>query len=308
MKKLFTILSFMLFTFVAFGQEAAPVKSFWDDPISDPLFPLYIVVTFVFIVALLVVLVAGYMLQVLNVFIRKAAEEKAAATGIPYVPEVGLWTKFWNSINDLRPVEKEADIMLDHNYDGITELDNHLPPWWKWLFYATIVWGIGYFIVYHVMDSMPLSDQEYQNELTLAQEQKAKLLASKPAVVIDENALQYSNDETIIQSGRKVYVTNCASCHLANGEGSIGPNLTDEYWLHGGSIKNIYATIKNGVQEKGMIPWGPVLAPEQIRDVSFYIMSIRGSNPANPKPPQGTLYKEEATPAPADSVKAQASL
>lgn len=310
MKKIFTILSFMLLTSLAYAQDATPVKSFWDDPISDPLFPLYVAVTFVFIVALLVVVVAGYMLQVLNVFIRKAAEERALSTGVPFVPEVGLWTKFWDRINDFKPVEKETEIMLDHNYDGIKELDNHLPPWWKWLFYATIVWGLGYLVVYHLMDSLPLSDQEYQNELSLAQEQKAKLLASKPAVVIDEEALQYSNDEKIIQNGRKVYVTNCASCHLANGEGSIGPNLTDEYWLHGGSVKNIYVTIKNGVQEKGMIPWGPVLSPEQIRDVSFYIMSIKGSNPANPKPPQGTLYKEDASPTPtlADSVNAQASL
>jgi cytochrome c oxidase cbb3-type subunit 3 len=304
MKKLFILFSLLLMASVGMAQEAAPVHSFWNDPLNDPMFPLYVVMGFVFLVAMLVVLVAGYMVQVLNVFIRKAAEEKAAALGIPYVPEPGYWATLWDRINALKPVEKEAEIMLDHNYDGITELDNHLPPWWKWLFYITIIWGIGYLIVYHVTDSLPLSDQEYQNEVTLAQEQKAKLLALKPPVVIDENTLQYSNDEVLIQSGRKVYVTNCASCHLANGEGSIGPNLTDEYWIHGGSIKDIYVTIKNGVQEKGMIPWGPVLSAEQIRDVSFYIMSIRGSNPANPKPPQGTIYKEETTPVQVDSVKA----
>lgn len=303
MKKLFILFSLLLIASVGMAQEAAPVHSFWNDPVNDPMFPLYIVMGFVFLVALLVVLVAGYMVQVLNVFIRKAAEEKAAALGIPYVPEPGYWSTLWDKINALKPVEKEAEIMLDHNYDGITELDNHLPPWWKWLFYITIIWGIGYLIVYHVTDSLPLSDQEYQNEVTLAQEQKAKLLALKPPVVIDENALQYTNDEVLIQSGRKVYVTNCASCHLANGEGSIGPNLTDEYWIHGGSIKDIYVTIKNGVQEKGMIPWGPVLSAEQIRDVSYYIMSIRGSNPANPKPPQGTIYKEEAIPIQIDSLK-----
>ena len=303
MKKLFILFSLLMIASVGMAQEAAPVHSFWNDPLNDPMFPLYVVMGFVFLVALLVVLVAGYMVQVLNVFIRKAAEEKAAASGIPYVPEPGYWSTLWNKINAFKPVEKEAEIMLDHNYDGITELDNHLPPWWKWLFYITIVWSIAYMIVYHVTDSLPLSDQEYQNEVTLAQEQKAKLLALKPAVVIDENALQYSNDEVLIQNGRKVYVTNCASCHLANGEGSIGPNLTDEYWIHGGSIKDIYVTIKNGVQEKGMIPWGPVLSAEQIRDVSFYIMSIRGTNPANPKPPQGTIYKEEAISVQVDSLK-----
>jgi cytochrome c oxidase cbb3-type subunit 3 len=271
---------------------------------NDPMFPLYLVAGMIFIVALLVVMVAINILSVLNLFIRKAAEEKAAKMGVVYVPEPGAWTKFWNWINGFRPMEKESELLLDHNYDGITELDNHLPPWWKWLFYGTIVWGVVYFVVYHVTDSLPLMDQEYQNEVTLAQDQKAKLLASKPAVVIDEAALKYEKNDAWIANGKKVFATNCTSCHGAEGQGGIGPNMTDKFWIHGGSIQNIYATIKNGVQEKGMIPWGPVLSPEQIRDVSFYIISIQGTTPANPKAPQGTEYIE-ATAAPADSVKTQ---
>lgn len=307
MKRILSIFSLMLLSFAGFAQEATPVKSFWNDPLNDPLFPLYMVIGFVFVVAILVVFVAFYMLKVLNVFIRKAAEERAEKLGVPYVPEPSFWQKLDRQITDAVPIERETDIMLDHNYDGIRELDNHLPPWWKWLFYATIVWSVGYLIVYHITDSFPLSDQEYQTELSVAQEKKLKLLALRPPVEIDESALAYTADEDMIKSGRQIYVTNCASCHLGDGQGSIGPNLTDEYWLHGGSIQNIYSTIKNGVQEKGMIPWGPVLSQEQIRDVAFYIMSIKGTNPPNPKAPQGQLWKEEA-PAPVDTLKAQASL
>jgi len=307
MKKIFALLLFLALSVASFAQEAAPVKSFWSDPFKDPMFPLYMVAVFIFVVALLVVFVAIYILKVLNLFILKAAEEKAASEGRVYVPEPSAWTKFWLWVNGLRPMEKESELLLDHNYDGITELDNHLPPWWKWLFYGTIIWAGVYIVVYHFTDTLPLQDQEYQNEVTLAQEQKTKLMASQPQVVIDENALTYEKNDAFIQAGRKVYVTNCASCHMPDGQGSIGPNLTDEYWIHGGNIKNIYATIKNGVLEKGMIAWEPVLSPEQIRDVSFYIKSIKGTNPPNPKAPQGTVYVEESTaPAvPADSVKTQ---
>ncbi len=296
----------MVLSIAALAQDVAPESGFWKDPFADPMFPLYLVIGFVFVTAILVILVALYMLQVLNMFIRKAAEERAEKLGITYAPEPGYWSKFWDWINGFRSKEEEKDLMLEHNYDGIRELDNHMPPWWKWLFYATIIWGIGYLIVYHVTDSLPLSDDEYAASVEKAAEQKAKLLAANPPAVIDEKTLSYVHDEEIIKKGRTIYVTNCASCHMPDGQGSIGPNLVDDYWLHGGSIQDIYAVIKNGVQEKGMIPWGPVLSPEQIRDVSFYIKSIKGTNPANPKAPQGELYVEEEL-VPADTVKAAGS-
>jgi cytochrome c oxidase cbb3-type subunit III len=306
MKKIVSLLALVMPGITAIAQDTTPVKSFWSDPVNDPLLPLYLVFAFMFIVALLVVFVAFYILKVLNLFVLKAAQERAAQLGIPYVPEPSAWSKFWNWINDFKPVEKEAEILLDHNYDGIKELDNHLPPWWKWLFYGTIIWAGVYMVVYHWSDSLPLMDEEYQVEVAQAQEQRAKFMATQPVVVIDENTLAYEADEQIIQKGKQVYAINCASCHNAQGQGGIGPNLTDDYWLHGGSVKDIYVTIKNGVQEKGMIPWGPVLSPEQIRDVSFYIMSLKGTNPPDAKAPQGTKYVDEAVPVVVtDSLKAQ---
>jgi cytochrome c oxidase cbb3-type subunit 3 len=280
----------------SFAQEATPAKSFWSDPFADPLFPLYAVFASMFVVALLVFFVALYILKVLNLFVQRAAEERAAKLGIAYKPEPSAWATFWDKINAFKPVEKEAEILLDHNYDGIKELDNHLPPWWKWLFYGTIVWALVYIVVFHWSDTLPLQEEEYQNEVAVAQDQRAKFLATQPMALIDENALAYDANAEFIEKGKKVYGINCASCHSAQGQGGIGPNLTDEYWIHGSSIKNIFATVKNGVQEKGMIPWGPVLSPEQIRDVSFYIMSLKGTNPPDAKAPQGAKYVDEAAP------------
>ena len=163
-------------------------------------------------------------------------------------------------------------------------------------------------IVYHVTDSMPLQNEEYQAEVAAAEIQIAKYKASQPAAeAIDMATLVYEEDASIIAAGKKIYDSNCASCHVADGGGSIGPNLVDEYWLHGGSIQDIYHTIENGVLDKGMISWKGILSPAQIKEVTFFIHSIRGTVPANPKASQGEKYvpveaPEESVPAPADSV------
>ena len=310
MKNKIIALLVMLMPVSAWAQDATATKGFWDDPINHPMTPFYVLMTLVGIVTILVFVVAIMLLQVLNTFVERSAREKAAAMGVPYVPEPSWWTKLDRKLTNAVPLEKEATIVLDHNYDGIKELDNHLPPWWKWLFYGTIAWSVVYLVVYHITDSVPLQEQEYVNELALADEQLRKIRAAEPVAAIDEAALTYTADADLISKGASIYKNNCASCHKDKGEGSIGPNLTDEYWLHGGSIQNIFATIKNGVPEKGMIAWNAILKPEEIRDVSFFIMSLKGSNPPNAKAPQGTVWKEEvkADVVKTDSVKVQASL
>ncbi|HZY81691.1 MAG TPA: cbb3-type cytochrome c oxidase N-terminal domain-containing protein [Cyclobacteriaceae bacterium] len=241
-------------------------------------------ITIYFILAFLVVtilLVIGALVTVVKVF---------------YVlnpSKTSWWTRMWDQINASVPVAAEHDIDTGHEYDGIRELDNHLPPWWKGLFYATIVWGVIYLIVYHVTDSLPLSEEEYTTELTRAEEQARIVLASRPAVVIDENTLQYTAEPDLLTKGKAVFASNnCGSCHRNDGGGnSIGPNLTDEHWIHGGSVKDVFSTINKGVVEKGMPAWGKVMSQEDVRNVAFYIMSLKGSNPADAKAPQGELYK-----------------
>lgn len=303
------ILSFL--PMLVFGQ-AADTKSFWDDPFTDPMLPLYIVTAMVFITILLVLAVAVYMLRILNLMVKKQAEEKAAREGRVLVTEASWWDKFWDDFNAAVPVTKESDIDLGHDYDGIRELDNHLPPWWKGILYFTIGWGVVYMIVYHVSFSLPSSAEEYDIQVAEADAAKRALQASQPAAVIDLNTLAYDANAEFIAKGKEVYLSNaCQSCHGDAGgsrKNGVGPNLTDNFWIHGGSIKDIYTTIDKGVVEKGMPAWGKVMSPADVRNVTFYVMSLAGTNPPDAKDPQGTEYKPEAPMPKADTtVTAQAN-
>ncbi len=176
--------------------------------------------------------------------------------------------------------------MLDHEYDGIRELDNHLPPWWLWLFYGSIAFSVIYLFIYHVIGVAPLMEQEYEQEMAMAAEQLAErqLVASAS---IDETNVVFQSDQANIENGQNLYIQMCAVCHKPDGGGSVGPNLTDEYWLHGGTINDIFKTIKYGVPEKGMISWEAQLKPDQMQDLSSFILTLQGTNPPNAKEPQG---------------------
>ncbi|GAA4389953.1 cbb3-type cytochrome c oxidase N-terminal domain-containing protein [Hymenobacter koreensis] len=185
----------------------------------------------------------------------------------------------------------KEDVMAGHDYDGITEYDNDLPPWWKYGFYATIVFGVVYFVHYHVTDTGKLSDAEYQHEMAEAAMLAAKLGANDdPNKPTDYKPLMAAAD---LETGKTLFVQNCAACHGQAGEGKVGPNLTDEYWLHGGEVNKVYKTVKFGVTNKGMVAWKGKLSSKQMLQVSSYILSIQGTNPANAKAPQGE--KEAAT-------------
>ncbi|MBK6977841.1 MAG: c-type cytochrome [Cytophagaceae bacterium] len=193
---------------------------------------------------------------------------------------------FWKGLTDAVPIAKEETVMLDHNYDGIRELDNHLPPWWLGLFYGTIIFAVYYLLDYHVFHWSPSQKQEYD----IAMEQGKKEVEAYQAKLgesINEKTVTLATDPKALESGKTIFVEKCAACHGAGGEGTVGPNLTDEYWIHGGTINDVFATIKNGVPEKGMISWKATLKPNQIQDVASYIMGLKGTNPANPKAPQG---------------------
>lgn len=196
------------------------------------------------------------------------------------------------------PIEHESEVETDHNYDGIRELDNSLPPWWVYMFYATIVFSVVY-IIYFTYGGGPNQKTEYENSIAKAQQQKTEML-KKNAANIDENSVAVLTDANDMSKGKSAYVTKCSPCHGQNGEGGVGPNLTDEFWIHGGGIKNVFKTIKYGVQEKGMISWQNQMNPTEMQQVSSYILSLKGTNPANGKAPQGEIYTEE--PVAADST------
>jgi cytochrome c oxidase cbb3-type subunit III len=313
MKKIFILVFGMLIGFETLAQESGSTKDFWGDPINHPMMPLYTVTSFVFVVIVLVLLVTIYLVRILNLLVKQSEKDHAKKLGIVYIAQPTWWEKMWQSANDFVPVAQEKDIELNHSYDGIKELDNHLPPWWKWLFYGTIMWSVVYLVVYHVSSTMPLQIAEYESEVDNAAAEVRELRASQPQQAIDENSLTFSSDAVIISNGKLVFTgNNCASCHRIDGGGNtIGPNLTDDYWLHGGEIKNIFGTIKNGVVEKGMPAWGKVMSPQEVRDVTFYVMSLQGTNPLNGKAPQGNLFKPIAPDSlniKSDSTRRQASL
>jgi cytochrome c oxidase cbb3-type subunit III len=197
-------------------------------------------------------------------------------------------------------VEKEADIMLMHAHDGIYELDNRLPPWWVSMFYATIVFAFAYIGYYHFSGTEHGQLVEYKQAMRNLEIVRYEA-ADRQANSVNENIVTVLKDQASIDAGYGTFIGKCAACHGQKGEGTVGPNMTDDYWIHGGSIKNIFKTIKYGVPDKGMIAWGSQLKPSEIQEVSSYILTLRGTNPPNPKAPQGEIYKPEI--ASVDSTK-----
>ncbi len=186
-------------------------------------------------------------------------------------------------------IDEESGVkILDHEYDGIRELDNSLPPWWLYLFYGTIIFAIIYSVMFFGMGKYNQQD-ELNKEIEIANANIAKYKeANGPG--IDENTVTLSMDTGELTDGEAIYQKNCIACHGANGGGGVGPNLTDNAWIHGSSINDVFKTIKYGVPEKGMIPWESQLNPEQIRNVSSFILSeFKNKNVEGGKAPQGEV-------------------
>ncbi|MFN8389397.1 MAG: cbb3-type cytochrome c oxidase N-terminal domain-containing protein [Bdellovibrionota bacterium] len=179
---------------------------------------------------------------------------------------------------------KNRDELLNSNYDGIQEYDNDLPRWWLMLFYITIAFGVVY-VGYYQFGPGPSSEESLASAMAAIQANKPK------EVAVDSSALlALAKDSAHLASGKTVFDTRCLPCHGAQGQGIVGPNLTDNFWIHGGKIADTQKTIREGVLDKGMLAWKGVLSDAEIDDVTAYIYSLRGTNPPNPKAPQGDPY------------------
>lgn len=209
---------------------------------------------------------------------------------VDLVPTQPWWIRWYRRLTKAVPMDQEKDVTLDHNYDGIQELDNSLPPWWLAMFYITIAFSVVYLYYAHFTDYGISSEQEYVLEMEKADRAVKAYLAAQSDVV-DENNVEMLEDQEAIALGASMYAANCVACHGAAGEGGVGPNLTDDYWLHGGDVKSIFKTIKYGVPEKGMIAWQTQLRPADIHKITSYIVTLKGTNPPNAKEPQGELYE-----------------
>ena len=273
------------------APTAAPAASAFDLP-NVMTWVLGIASGVLFIVAM------AYIIKVNQFLYKRVIAMEAQKSGVTLLPDAipgipagdDFWTrmrkKYWE---DVVPIEKEADIMLQHPHDGIYELDNRLPPWWINMFLITIVWAVGYMYYYHWGGNGPSQKEEYQQEIETAKKQIAIALAGK-ANAVDESNVTLLTESGPIGEGELIFKNTCAACHGQLGEGGVGPNFTDDYWIHGGGVKDLFKIIKYGVPEKGMISWQSQLKPSDMQKVASYILTLRGTNPPNQKELQGTLW------------------
>ncbi|MCB0429074.1 MAG: c-type cytochrome [Flavobacteriales bacterium] len=218
--------------------------------------------------------------------------------------ETDFITQISESLTRAIPIEREEEVMMDHSYDGIRELDNVLPPWWVYMFYGTIIWGAVYIFYYHISGEGDLSAVEYEKEIAAAQIE-VDAYKSKMANLVDETNVEALTDAASLERGKTIFQTNCITCHGSVGQGTgMAPNLTDTYWKHGGGIKNVFKTIRHGVPEKGMISWESQLSAANIHEVASYVWSLQGSNPPDAKAPEGDPWSEQdvVQDAPADTT------
>ena len=216
---------------------------------------------------------------------------------------MGATEAFIEKMNASVSIEQEAAIMFDHDYDGIKELDNNLPPWWKYGFYVTIVFAVIYLGHFHIFKTGKLSGAEYAQEIKDGDAQVAEYRKTA-ADLVDENSVTLLTDEASINSGKTIFLASCKPCHGELGQGmpGSGPNFTDDYWIHGGSVKDIFKSIKYGWPDKGMREWGSEIKAKNIQELASYIKSLRGTNPPDQQPKQGELYLEEGAKPIADSA------
>ncbi|MDR7132703.1 cytochrome c oxidase cbb3-type subunit 3 [Algoriphagus sp. 4150] len=257
---------------------------------SNQLFLLIIIAVIIGVIVLLLLLMI-YLMSFISAVLRKE------------IPELANEPSWWDSFKerfvtgDVKEEQAKDKLMDDHSYDGIQELDNFMPPWLQYVFMGTIVIAVVYFGYYTVLGYGKTGVEEYEEEVriaaVMAEARGASALAS-----IDETNVQMDNSDLGISAGKTIFGANCAACHAADGGGGIGPNLTDEYWIHGGDLKGVFKVIKYGVIEKGMVPWEDQLSPVEIQQVASYILTLQGTSPAAPKAPQGELYTgdDEAVP------------
>ncbi|MDP4194915.1 MAG: cbb3-type cytochrome c oxidase N-terminal domain-containing protein [Bacteroidota bacterium] len=202
--------------------------------------------------------------------------------------KISIWAFLKDKLSAAAPLEKEQDILLEDNFDGIRELNNKVPPWFNILFYGTIIFAVIYYFSFHVFSTGKLSLDEYTEEMQSAELQKEILL--RTGKLLTEDNVTQLKDSGSLQEGKEIFISKCSICHGRQAEGLVGPNLTDDYWIHGGSIKDIFKVVKYGVPSKGMITWQNQLSPLQIQKVSSYVLSLHGTNPPNAKAPQGEKF------------------
>lgn len=276
---------------VIFFAIAGLVEYFVDSGDQPAFMEQPIILLFLLLVLLVLIAIEGIVGSMDNILYQSLDEEAKAR----YDAQRAAPSKLTVWVNDTykkllgsKPIEEEGELILDHNYDGIKELDNNLPPWWLYGFYATIVFGVIYMVRYHVLNA---DDQFAEYEIEYAEAQRAIEEYKKTTKnLVDINTVEILTEASDLNAGQKIFETNCVACHMADGGGGIGPNLTDENWILGGGIKNVFKTISEGGRDgKGMVAWKASLKPLEMAQVASYVLKFQGTTPANPKEAEGDV-------------------
>ncbi len=218
------------------------------------------------------------------------------AQSLPFT-ESAFYKNIMKKLTRSKEIEQEADVMLEHNYDGIKELDNVLPPWWVYLFYCTIIFAVVYLVRFEIMGG-DTQAQEFDKEVAAAKIAVAEYNKTAPDQM-SKDKVTLLTDAASLAAGKDIFMKNCVACHRPDAGGQIGPNLTDDMWINGGGIKNVFNTIMEGGRDgKGMISWKATIKPTEIQKVASYVLSLQGSKPVNPKPtePEAKKWVDEAAP------------
>lgn len=281
--------------FIIFG-----VIEYFIDSGDRPAFIKFPMVNLILGVVLLLLIAIEMVISAVDAVVYEISpeEEKAKldAEANLKIKESAWFKNLMKKLTKSVPIENEASLLLDHDYDGIKELDNNLPPWWVYSFYGCILFSAIYLVRFEIMGA-DNQEMELKKELAQAKIEVAEYMKNAPDLM-DEKTVTLLTDPADLAVGKTLFETNCAACHRADGGGQIGPNLTDDHWILGGGIKNVFHTIINGGRDgKGMIAWKGTLKPKEIQKISSYILSLKGSNPEDAKAAEGEIWVEENAPA-----------
>lgn len=286
------VLFFIIFGLMEYFIDSGEKPAFITYPITQ---------FFLFMVLLLLIAIELILKSIENIMFQTLSEE-AKARYLAARKQPGTWSwggRVYQKLTASRPIAEEGEIVLDHDYDGIKELDNRLPPWWIYLFYGTIIFGAIYLVRFHIYGDYT-QQEEFEQEMAEAR-QAVEEYKKTAKDLIDASTVELLTDASDLSAGENIFNTTCAVCHKNDGGGSIGPNLTDDYWILGGGIKNIFNTISEGGRDgKGMVAWKTTLKPGEIAQVASYVISLHGTNPPDAKAPEGDLYVDPDAPAPAE--------
>lgn len=268
---------------------------FFIDSGPDFAFVAYPMLSLVLLLVLLFIIAAELILAAMdNILFQSLSPEARERYMIAHEARMKKYDlkSIYRKLAGTRPISEEGELELDHNYDGIKELDNKLPPWWLYSFYASIIFGVGYMAYYHMLGGTS-QDAEFEQEMLAAEIAVEEYKKTAPDLFDAEN-VGLLTEASELEKGATLYQANCMACHAGDGGGGIGPNLVDEHWILGGGIKNVFHTISEGGRAgKGMVAWKSIMSPTEIQQVASYILDLQGTTPANPKEAEGDLWTEE---------------